>query len=658
MNRYNIGLIVANVEDDFSNEVCKGAMRAAEIADNNLFIIPVKYMDRYVEEDPRQKYEYQYNILLSYANSKSIDILLICIGSIGALTTRGRCRQILKSFGNIPIILVADCEEGYSCVCYDNVGGLYKAIEHLILNEKRQHIGMITGYEDNFDAEERLGVYKEVLTKHGLPVEDRKIQRAELNDRCTGAVETLIRNNPDLDGIVCANDAMASAVYKVLKKYNFKIGRDISVIGFDDISSAKHMIPPLATVKADAAVLGYRAVAEANRKLVEGNVKKIETFYVDTEFILRASASINGVKNRIGQEITEEAVGLAEKCNLLIETNHGMNIMSRDMLMLENDSKKNYNKILESLPEEAISSCYMYILDKPTKYCYGERWEKPEAIYLRAYKDKNKVKIPEKPKQRIDINELYNHEFMPKERKTYVMIDLYSREMQYGFFLCDIQYSHFHYVEFLCYQVSIAIKLIDMFSLQEQLLSEKNDLVRKLKEENLLLDDISSKDELTGVLNRRGFYQKVHNYIKKSENYGKQVVLIYADLNYLKQINDRFGHAEGNFAISACANVIDVVVPNGIVGRIGGDEFAVLTVCDTETEEEEIREKINKHMEKINTEAGKPYRLTVSLGIWKSFLDDDFELNRAIEMSDALLYEDKKKKPPFVVLSESLALTK
>jgi diguanylate cyclase (GGDEF)-like protein len=579
-------------------------------------------------------------------------MLLICISSIGALTTRERCLKVLKSFGDIPIILVADSEEGYSSVRYDNVGGLVKGIAHLILEEKRQCIGMITGYENNFDAQERLNVYKEVLAEYGLPIEDRKIQRAEINNRCVDAVEALIRNNPDLDAIVCANDAMASAVYQVLKKYNFEIGKDISVIGFDDIDSAKHMIPPLATVRADASMLGYRAVAEAHRKLLEGNVNVFETFYVGTEFIMRESAGINAINNKIEQGRTSETITLSEKCSLLIKMNHAMNIMSRDMLMLENSDKKNYDKILECLQDADINSCYLYMLNKPTGYYFGYNWEKPEIVYLRAYQNNNMVVVPKKSKQRVELDELYSHEFMPKERKTYVMIDLYSRELQYGFLLCDIKYRHFHYVEFLCYQVSIAIKLFDMFSVQEQLLLEKNDLVRKLKEENLQLDDISSKDELTGILNRRGFYQKAENYIKNPENYGKEIVLIYADLNYLKQINDRFGHTEGSFAINTCASALDVVLPNGIAGRIGGDEFAALTICDKGLEEQDFRERINKYLENVNFTEEKPYEITVSLGIWKSFLDERFELNRAIEMSDALLYEEKRKKPPFVTKND------
>lgn len=100
--RYNIGLIVGNVEDDFSNSICKGAIKAAEQLGDNLFILPVKYLDYYVKEDSLQRYEYQYNTLLSYAQVASLDMILLCLSTIGCTTTKERCQQVLNSFSGYP----------------------------------------------------------------------------------------------------------------------------------------------------------------------------------------------------------------------------------------------------------------------------------------------------------------------------------------------------------------------------------------------------------------------------------------------------------------------------------------------------------------------------------------------------------------------------
>ena len=98
-------------------------------------------------------------------------------------------------------------------------------------------------------------------------------------------------------------------------------------------------------------------------------------------------------------------------------------------------------------------------------------------------------------------------------------------------------------MEYLCYQVSIAIKFIYMFAKQHTLLLEKDEMLQRLQKENLQLDSISGKDELTGILNRRGFYKKADAFIESAAETGQSVVFAYADLNYLKQINDIHGHA-------------------------------------------------------------------------------------------------------------------
>ena len=157
--RYNIGLVTGNVEDDFPNQICEGAIQAAAELDDNLFIVPVKYFDRYDFTDPLQKYEYQYNTLISYAQVHSLDIVLLCLGNISAIHET-RSAEIINGFGDILIILFASEQDGYSSVCYANEAGLTEGIEALVTRENREHIGIITGYTTNKDSYERLENYK------------------------------------------------------------------------------------------------------------------------------------------------------------------------------------------------------------------------------------------------------------------------------------------------------------------------------------------------------------------------------------------------------------------------------------------------------------------------------------------------------------------
>lgn len=651
--RYNIGLVTGNVEDDFPNQICKGAIQAAAELDDNLFIVPVKYFDRYDFTDPLQKYEYQYNTLISYAQVHSLDIVLLCLGNISSIHET-RSAEIINGFGDIPIILIASELEGYSSVCYANEAGLTEGIEALVTRENRNRIGIITGYTTNKDSYERLETYKKVLQAHNLPIDESLICCTYFDDKCRTDAAAFIDSNPDLDAIVCGNDAIAAVVYDLLQKRGILVGKDISVIGFDDIPGSKYLTPPLASVKAGAYDLGSRAVIQAHRKLLTGTMGQVEQFRVSTKFLYRSSLG-SGCEEEIKlqnlldeQDKLIENVQQAENSRKLIMTNHNMNIFSRDMLMLADDSDDSYLCIMNSLTEAGIKNSYLFTLKEPVAFHPDDNWVQPNQIYLRACLNDGRAFVPRKTAQLINIQNIYGHPHMSDTRNTYVMIDLYSRDLQYGFLLCDIGYDNLHYVEYLCYQVSIAIKFIYMFAKQHTLLLEKDEMLQRLQKENLQLDSISGKDELTGILNRRGFYKKADAFIESAAETGQSVVFAYADLNYLKQINDIHGHTEGDFALTSCATVLEEVFPGSLTGRIGGDEFAVLALHQNISTEADLKKQINRKLAECAEKAGKPYSVTLSVGIYMQPANSRFLLKDAIEAADALLYEEKKKKPPFV----------
>lgn len=651
--RYNIGLVTGNVEDDFPNQICEGAIQAAAELDDNLFIVPVKYFDRYDFTDPLQKYEYQYNTLISYAQVHSLDIVLLCLGNISAIHET-RSAEIINGFGDIPIILIASEQDGYSSVCYANEAGLTEGIEALVTRENREHIGIITGYTTNKDSYERLETYKKVLQAHNLPIDESLICCTYFDEKCRADAAAFIDSNPDLDAIVCGNDAIAAVVYDLLQKRGILVGKDISVIGFDDIPGSKYLTPPLASVKASAYDLGSRAVMQAHRKLLTGTMGQVEQFRVSTKFLYRSSLG-SGCEEEIKlqnlldeQDKLIENVQQAENSRKLIMTNHNMNVFSRDMLMLADDSDDSYLCIMNSLTEAGIKNSYLFTLKEPVAFHPGDNWIQPNQIYLCACLNDGRAFVPRKTAQLINIQNIYDHPHMSDTRNTYVMIDLYSRDLQYGFLLCDIGYDNLHYVEYLCYQVSIAIKFIYMFAKQHTLLLEKDEMLQRLQKENLQLDSISGKDELTGILNRRGFYKKADAFIESAAETGQSVVFAYADLNYLKQINDIHGHAEGDFALTSCATVLEEVFPGSLTGRIGGDEFAVLALHQNISTEADLKKQINQKLAECAEKAGKPYSVTLSVGIYMQPANSRFLLKDAIEAADALLYEEKKKKPPFV----------
>lgn len=150
-------------------------------------------------------------------------------------------------------------------------------------------------------------------------------------------------------------------------------------------------------------------------------------------------------------------------------------------------------------------------------------------------------------------------------------------------------------------------------------------------------------DELTGILNRRGFYKQGGDLFKAALITGGKFTLFYADLNKFKNINDSFGHKEGDEAIKLAACLIKNSFKNDdIVARMSGDEFVAIAFNKASEEEaEKIIEKIKTNFYIYNLNSKKPYKLSISVGysIYMPNIATDFE--ELIQKADSMLYDRK-----------------
>lgn len=102
------------------------------------------------------------------------------------------------------------------------------------------------------------------------------------------------------------------------------------------------------------------------------------------------------------------------------------------------------------------------------------------------------------------------------------------------------------------------LRMYQMSKEQRRMQQKLEALVREVREKNEVLNFLSESDALTGSLNRRGFMEKAVQMNR--ENAGKEMLILFADLDHLKEINDSFGHIEGDFAIRRCAETLKSAV--------------------------------------------------------------------------------------------------
>ena len=151
--RFTVGVMVSGIMDEFTQYICKGALREAKAADVDVIVFPGKYWERDLSDNRELMYEYQYNTIFSYA--EKVDALIIAAGSIGCFTSKEGMEALLSKYTGIPCVLIASKMEGYTSVYFDNYQGIKEGLEYLIEKRNCKKFGMIGGSLVNTDAYER-----------------------------------------------------------------------------------------------------------------------------------------------------------------------------------------------------------------------------------------------------------------------------------------------------------------------------------------------------------------------------------------------------------------------------------------------------------------------------------------------------------------------
>ena len=152
----------------------------------------------------------------------------------------------------------------------------------------------------------------------------------------------------------------------------------------------------------------------------------------------------------------------------------------------------------------------------------------------------------------------------------------------------------------------------------------------------------ATTDELTGLLNRRGFTALAEEHSQKARESGSGFTILFMDLNGLKQINDNLGHQEGDAAIADAAAILLKTFREGdVIGRLGGDEFCVLLPEETQENTDSPVGRLQAMTDIHNLQSGRPYKIAMSVGAAQYDPSVPCPIEELIERADAAMYEDK-----------------
>lgn len=178
------------------------------------------------------------------------------------------------------------------------------------------------------------------------------------------------------------------------------------------------------------------------------------------------------------------------------------------------------------------------------------------------------------------------------------------------------------------------------------------DLTERVRMERELRT-LSLFDELTGLLNRRGFLTLAEQQVKSARRLGQNLHLAFADLDGMKTINDTLGHRAGDRALTDAAAVLRRTFrESDLVARLGGDEFAVLTMVDGHADVTRLADRLQRRLHLHNVRGGLGFRLEMSVGGVTCGPDAAASIEELLNLADAAMYEQKRLKKQATVLRD------
>lgn len=538
---------------------------------------------------------------------------------------------------DIPVISIDSPLQFDGCyhIRFNYEKAMEKIVTHVIEEHHAEHINFIAGFKGNEYSEQRLNAYRKVLQAHNIPVEEERIGYGDFWFGPTQkAVEEFITSDlPFPQAIVCANDSMAITAYEYLTKAGYRIPEDVILTGFDGILEALYHIPPIATAKHD-----ITNIANAACKLLHDLYQEIpceNIILVDSLLLMNGTCGC--VTNTLSQQND-----LIRRLQFKIE--RGINFDTKQMRMIAGLTEHNSFQELferlklyaEDLPNHHFSLC---IADNfLTEEEFSDILEESSTRKRSGYSSRMDEMLYRCHDEWMGITDFPTNDLLPHlddvltDCSSVIFFPLHVQEQIIGYaaFSYDQELPSMSQYYLFCTNVSLSLEIVKSHRRQQTIIQN--------------LENKYVHDPLTGLLNRRGFYQKVTRVYNHCIEAEQPIMIISIDLNGLKPINDTYGHADGDIAISTIGKALLRAAKNGeVCARFGGDEFVVAGAVSCDEDTQEYINCVKQHMDLFNETSGKPYKISASFGCLAAVPNSSITLDEFIRQADERMYAEKAK---------------
>ena len=534
-------------------------------------------------------------------------------------------QEILKY--HIPAVSLEYELDGIPSLGTDTYSGVYELTSHIIKEHQVKKIIYVSGPADNQESQLRMQAVNDALADIGCQLSPEDVICGEWSYySALTAITEWLKTHDLPDAFVCANDEMALGVCSVMDSIGKNVPEHVIVTGCDCIDLSQKIYPILSTVARAWDKLGYDALDCVLRQ-IDGE-KITGTIEYNSIPVLGESCGCKVSEDRL-QKRRRSIIGnhKAQKDNTIYE----WHLRQVDDMMTKVTGIQNLKDHLgwnfsynHSFEGENFLICLVEdFIQKDFHNDYTPQMD----VYLHM------ENAAIKPLCSFPCKELLpSLEVNPQESNSFLFLPLH------------VQNDILGYVVFLN---KLDIVYTQALYTWTRHINQNLERVRqniRMEELNKKLTEVSMTDALTGLKNRTGYDALAFPYLQKCQQEGKLGSMIFADINRMKLINDKYGHLQGDIALCTVADAIKMTMPaNWIAVRFGGDEFIMVGECANKNEAEDLKDKLSANLEKIIAERNLCLPLTASFGAVVMDPAENYSLEEYLRKADEAMYVMKQQ---------------
>lgn len=532
---------------------------------------------------------------------------------------------------NVPVVSLNFPDKKIPSVCFDDKYSFEKMVDHLIEKHGCKKLRLVAGPKGNGYSMTREDAFKNSLEKHGLKFNQKEIMYGDFwRIPALQRMDEFFASGAELpDAFVCANDAMAIAVCEKLFEKGLHVPDDVIVTGFDGLDLAEYHIPKISTVRCDNEYAGREAVKIMASLFAGEKVEQLRVLEPEMQF--RESCGCRPIDIRSANNyayLSERDIGHQHYLNYKQQE---LATYSASLDKLSDLKDIFLNKMPFSNNAWIMLNHKFLNMEEDFKFFEDKPFDDKIDTFL-CVQDSKGVEFPV----------IERRQYLPNLAETFAQgyTNLLFMPLIFG-------------EEFLGYLAVLFENDNLEISRYERFAQNASQTLTSVKTHEKL-EYLLVRDQLTGVFNRRGFYSQIEHFVfLKLKNKKKSNLIIYSvDMDFLKEINDTYGHNAGDFAIKVLADAISVSAgKNSVTARFGGDEFvcAVIESGDCEQAIKKYKEKFQKYLDDVNAASGKPYKVRASIGAQSALITEDLSIENIIAKADKLMYSEKSSKKRSVI---------